>query len=131
MKTTSYAQRTIAALLCALAIVISLPLQGGTAMIPFGGPVTSLFPACTAPAGVGVMLGPPSSIPLMYIPGQSYSYDYGPPSRVSQNLLGSAGPYVPCIIIVPVCVLFFCTPTPQINPAFPGGNTILFHGSSV
>ena len=40
---------------------------------PFGGAITQLFPACVAPAGIALEIGPPTPMKLMYLPGQSRS----------------------------------------------------------
>ena len=113
--------KALGALLIAVTLLISFPTTTN-AQIPFGGAIIQYFPGCVAPAGIALTIGPPTPWPLMYIPGASFSFAYGPPAHPGQWLLGMAGPHMPCLI---PCTFGLCP-----YPAQPGGLVILFHGSS-
>lgn len=90
--------------------------------LPFGGKIILIQPVCVSPTAVLINIAVPKPIQLMYIPGVSFSYSYGPPKLPGQSLLGRAGlTPVPCLI---PCPAGLC-PHPQ-----GGGLPILFHGSS-
>ncbi|MFW0871403.1 MAG: hypothetical protein ACKKL4_03045 [Patescibacteria group bacterium] len=97
--------------------------------IPFGGIITQYFPGCLAPAGVAITIEQPLPtggffpVPLMYLPGVSISFPYGPPTHPGQWLLGMGGVFAPCII---PCGSGVCP-----YPGQPAGLIILYHGSSV
>lgn len=92
-----------------------------SAIVPFGGRIISLLPICTAPPGIFLTVGPPRQMSLFYLPGVSFSYPYGPPRNLGQQMLGLAGP--PTIVCMVPC------PPPALCPA-GGGLMIYFHGSS-
>jgi len=106
---------------------LSVPKTGDSLFIPFGGRIATYFPACLAPAGIAVSTVGAAPRPLMYIPGASFSYSFGPPARPGQNLLGMASVPVPCITL---CGGGFFGPVPCPYAPQPFGFAILYHGSS-
>ena len=119
-------------LICTLCIsalsILALPATS-SAQIPFGGVITTYFPACVAPTGAAMIIQQPLPtggfvpIPLMYLPGASVSFADGPPTHPGQWLLGMGAAFAPCLIPCPLGLCFY--------PGQPGGMVILFHGSSV
>ncbi len=87
------------------------------AQIPFGGPITFLYPACFE--GSWIILGPPT--PGSYMSSYATrSFSHGRASHVGQYLLGNAGGYLTCTV---QCGLVPCV--------IGGGLLILYHGSSL
>ena len=104
-------------------VFVSYPVIGGGVVLPFGGPIVNIFPACISPPGIGVVIGPPTPRFLFYQPGVSFSFAFGPPRRPGQFLLGNATGFVPCLI---PCFTGVCP-----YPPIPGGLFIIMHGSSL
>ncbi len=115
--------------------------------VGFGGPVITSIPMCISVIGapattLNISIGPPKGGPLLYTPGVSQSFSYGPPVRPGQFVLGKPAPLpAPCLIYV-TCppVPLAPVPPPTVSPCFtvnyipgtaPGGLPILFHGASL
>lgn len=101
--------------------VFPRPASAAFIGINFGGRITFMNPACVAPPGIFLTVGPPRPGSFMYLWGVSRSYLQGPPTHPSQWLLGKAAP-APALCLIP-CPIGLC-------PA-GAGPIILFHGSSL
>jgi hypothetical protein len=88
------------------------------AQVPFGGMIKSIKP-CINPPGLVVNMA--SGETLLYLPGLSISFLFGPPTHPGQFLLGLAGKGVSCF-----------TRRRHGHWKSPlSGKLILFHGSSI
>lgn len=103
LKKTSFA----CGVLCALVLIPSI-IYG---QIPFGGPI--IVPTI-CDEGMHITIGPPTPMPLMWVPG-TVSFAFGPPSHTGQFLLGMTGGFMICT---------------DFGVPINGGLLILFHGSS-
>ena len=87
--------------------------QGFSGTYSFGGKILAITP-CPFSGGVWVVTGLPRPSALVYTPGISQTFSYGPPASLNQQLLGKALPEaVPC------------------SPIGPYGTPIIYHGSSL
>ncbi len=92
--------------------------------LPFGGMVGTIFP-CTCSANYIVYFAdlavPPSSLgALIYQPGATITYAYGPPYRPGQWMLGTWLPGGVCLI----WVLKICVPVPVTGTMFMVGTSV-------
>lgn len=119
-----------------VAAFIFSPVLTQAQFIPFGGPIlppfplTSVIPNNISPTcfeGIWFEIGPPTPMPLMYS-WASFSYPYGPPTHPGEILLGLAGPFITCTVLL----LLPCPPLGEPCPVptvVGGAPIILFHGS--
>jgi hypothetical protein len=90
------------AYLAALAVGILLPLPALAA--PFGGPATSVIPCFNGV--IHTFVGAPRGGSLLWAPGVTRTFRFGPPSRPGQYLLGLTGaPYFCLVSVVPIIVI--------------------------
>ncbi len=99
----------------ALIAAAASPLSALAIGLPFGGAITGTVITCNDKS-LYFKISAPTPMFLIYKPGLSFSYLFGPPIHDGQWLLGVAG--VPSICTVG-------------HTAYPPAPTIDFHGSSL
>lgn len=95
-------------LFLAMSIFVALP-QRAEALVPFGGPILSVF-WCTCSFNLMVNIGPPVPIIAMYQPGMTILYLFGQIWRPGAWTLGLWGPPTACAIVVPYGCQVIATP---------------------
>jgi hypothetical protein len=100
-----------AAILLLLGVSFGLWVKSSKAIIPFGGPITSVF-YCPCSANLAVVVGPPSPGIFMYQPGASTVYAFYQIFRPGPWVLGNYVPGGACMMFIP----YGCAPM-----AFPMG----------
>jgi hypothetical protein len=102
-RISSYIARVLVVSTLALSVSFGVP-QKTEAVVYFGGPIGQLIYCINSV--VYVNLGAPRGGPYLWSPKVSKTYQFGPPRRSGQYLLGAAGPTYFCIVsVLPLIVL--------------------------
>ncbi|OHA26208.1 MAG: hypothetical protein A3D52_00225 [Candidatus Taylorbacteria bacterium RIFCSPHIGHO2_02_FULL_44_36] len=127
--------KIVPASLLIMSLLVLLMPNIASAQFNFGGIITYMDPYCEGWIpfvwyGMFFWLGPPSFLPVMWIPATVTTYySYGPPTHPGQWLFGAYAPaWMPCILWIWVPCGFWLCPVPIIKG---GGFPILYNGSSL
>jgi len=88
-------------ILLIILLLNTLHVPRAEAVVLFGGQITKIIPCVNNV--IYARLGPPRDGPYLWSPTVTKTYQFGPPKRTGQWLLGNAGPSYFCLVkVLPV-----------------------------